>query len=91
MEVAHILINLSQETPFVEDRVLDCVREILAKIKEKNPDIEFSDNTYRELYEMCQAFSRKVEDVLASEASTEDASIFGTAVNYNYFNQQRMF
>lgn len=91
MEVAKILISLSEDSPFIEESVLNCVRGIIAKVKEEDPDVEYSDNAYRELYVMCQDFSRRIEDVLASEASTQDSSVFGTAINYNYFNQQRMF
>lgn len=91
MEVANIIIDLSKNGPFVEQSVIDCVAKILGKIQEQNEGLDWSDNTYRELYLMCQQFARQLEDTIASESATDDSNIFGTAVNYNYFQQQRQF
>lgn len=89
MDVANIIIDLSENGPYVETEVINCVAKILGHIQEQNPGLDWSDNTYRELYIMCQEFARRLEDTIASESATDNGSLFGTAVNYNYFQQQR--
>lgn len=91
MELANVLIDLSKNGPFVETKVINCIASILGELQKQNPGLDWSDNTYRELYLMAQTFARQLEDTIASESATDDSSIFGTAVNYNYFQQQRQF
>lgn len=58
MEVAKVLIGFTEHGSSVENRVLECMSEIIADIRKENPDFDFSDNTYRELYLLCQGFAK---------------------------------
>lgn len=91
MEVAKVLIGFTEHGSSVENRVLQCMSEIIADIRKDNPDFDFSDNTYRELYLLCQGFAKQTEDLLSTDSATDNSSIFGTAINYNYFSQRRNF
>lgn len=83
-------VDSNKTDPFIRKKIMQAVGEILNHCK-KNYNAEYSDQSVLMLYNKTEQFVKEVQDLVSAENMNPDVDIFGTPVNYNYFNQQRQF
>ena len=83
-------INISKGSDggFVEEQIIDCVKEIIAKIR-REFDIEYKDVTYKELYTKCVQFAKEVDEILSSEIAERD-DMFRTTPDFFSFKNDKL-
>lgn len=76
----------------IEKEVVKTITNVLKTIQKENPHFSISDQTANSLLILCTTFSRQVEDLIAVEAQSQDASaLFAIPQDNGYQTQRRMF
>lgn len=82
-------INISKEGPgYIQKELEDKMKDIIFQVKSKL-DIEFTDDTYRQLYIMTVQFAKQVSDMLQSGIEQPD-NVFNAAPDINSFKNQKL-
>ena len=88
--VANNPINISKNSDggFVEEQIIDCVKEIIAKVR-REFDIDYKDVTYKTLYMKCVQFAKEVDEVLSAEIHERD-DIFDASTDFTSFRNDKL-
>jgi hypothetical protein len=83
-------INISKNSKggFVEEQIIDCVKDIISKIRMEF-DIEYKDVTYKELYIKCVQFAKEIDEILSSEIAERD-DMFDTTPDFFSFKNDKL-
>lgn len=88
--VANNPINISKNSNggFVEEQIIDCVKEIIAKVR-REFDVDYKDITYKTLYMKCVQFAKEVDEVLSAEIPERD-DIFDASPDFTSFRNDKL-
>lgn len=83
-------INISNGSNggFVEEQIIDCVKDIISKIRMEF-EIDYKDITYKELYKKCVQFAKEVDEILSSEITGRD-DVFKTTPDFFSFKNDKL-
>ena len=83
-------INISKNSKggFVEEQIIDCVKDIISKIRMEF-DIDYKDVTYKELYVKCVQFAKEIDEILSSEIANRD-DVFDTTPDFFSFRNDKL-
>lgn len=82
-------INISKNSNggFIQNHLIDCVKDIIFQLR-MNFDIEYKDNTYKELYIKTINFAKEIDEILSSEIIKQDNLFNSTPDFYSFKNDK---
>ena len=83
-------INISKgaDGGFVEDAIINCVKEIILKLRMEF-DVEYNDITYKELYKKCVQFAKEIDEILSAEILQQD-NMFQSNPDFSSFTNNKL-
>lgn len=87
-KVSNNPINISKNSGFVEERLVDCIKDIIFELQMEF-DIEYNDTTYRELYIKTAQFAKEIDAILSADITQRD-DMFKSTPDFFSFKNNKM-